>query len=177
MYIKIAHSSGISRPKKLCGYLVHPSGPAAANRSTNPHHRSRSVPTPIRPTAQNPAWSVHSGASVCLFRNLAALSSAQNRRRNIRGGILFPSSCTQPLIWLFLSAEYLCLRSSTCCIACANLHGHLSMPQLGQAEKSSACVCGSPARCFTSIVVAAPSTCSAQLRGGSCSVLHARSTT
>jgi hypothetical protein len=33
-----------SRPKKLCGCVVYPSGPAAANRSINPHNRSRSLP-------------------------------------------------------------------------------------------------------------------------------------
>jgi len=41
--MRIDHSSGVSLPKKLCGFFVHFAGPPAANLSINPDNRSRSL--------------------------------------------------------------------------------------------------------------------------------------
>jgi hypothetical protein len=93
----VAHSSGVSCPKKLCGCAVHPFGPALAKRSINPHNRSRSL-SRFRSSCTTRSFTVGE------FRRIgSSFPSAKgftihprSRPTKTRGGVLSPSANSKP---------------------------------------------------------------------------------
>jgi hypothetical protein len=93
LYISIAHSSPVNRPKKLWGCLLSPLGPAEENRSINPDNRFRSV-SRFRSSCTTRPFTVGEFRRIgsSSLRAKGFIMNPSIRPNNIRGGRMSPNA-------------------------------------------------------------------------------------